>query len=169
MDPLQRAVLVLNASYEPINICAARRAMVLVCKGAAMVQEVSPHWVRAGKTKFPLPSVIRLLSYRAVPRINRSVSRRSIMVRDSHTCQYCRSVLPAARLTLDHVIPRSRGGRSTWENLVACCYPCNNRKGDRLPAEAQMTLLRPPRPFGLHARHRLLGAGHQEWTQYLFG
>jgi 5-methylcytosine-specific restriction endonuclease McrA len=168
MDTLHTAVLVLNASYEPINICSAKRAMTLVCKGAAIVQEVSPHWIRTGKAKFPLPSVIRLVSYRAVPRITRSVSRRSIMVRDSHTCQYCQSALPAAKLTLDHVIPRSRGGRSTWENLVACCYPCNNRKGDRLPEEASMTLLRQPRSFGLHARHQLLGAGNRQWTQYLF-
>src|SRR5262245_30623657 len=155
MDTLQSAVLVLNASYEPINICSARRAMVLVCKGAALVQEVSAHWVRSGKTRLPLPSVIRLLAYRAVPRVTRSVSRKSVMVRDGHTCQYCHSVLPPSKLTLDHVLPRSRGGRSTWENLVACCYPCNNRKGDRLPAEARMALLRPPRPFGLYARQKL--------------
>jgi 5-methylcytosine-specific restriction endonuclease McrA len=169
MDLLQRAVLVLNASYEPINICAAKRAMVLVCKGAAVVQEVSPHWIRAGKSKFPMPSVIRLVSFRSVPRTVRSVSRKAVMIRDSHTCQYCRTTLPAAQLTLDHVLPRSRGGRGTWENLVACCYPCNNRKGDRLPQEARMVLLRPPRPFGLYARQRMLGAGNQQWTQYLFG
>jgi 5-methylcytosine-specific restriction endonuclease McrA len=168
MDTLQTAVLVLNASYEPINICAARRAMTLVCKGAAIVQEVSPHWIRAGRNKFPLPSVIRLVSYRAVPRITRSVSRKSIMVRDSHTCQYCRSTLPPSKLTLDHVTPRSRGGRSTWENLVACCYPCNNQKGNRLPDEARMTLVRQPRPFGLYARQKLLGAGNQQWSRYLF-
>ncbi len=90
------------------------------------------------------------------------------MVRDSHTCQYCHSTLPPSKLTLDHVVPRSRGGRSTWENLVACCHPCNNKKGDRMPDEARMTLMRPPRPFGQHARHKLLGAGNEQWSQYLF-
>ena len=137
MDNLAAPVLVLNNAFEPINICSVKRAMVLVMKGAAIVQETSGKFLRTSKVKLPLPSVVRLLVYRSVPRHTRAVSRKNIMIRDGYTCQYCRSQLPTARLTLDHVIPRSRAGRSTWENLVACCYPCNNRKGDRTPDEAR--------------------------------
>src|SRR5580658_2435247 len=141
---LNRVVLVLNASYEPIHICSARRAITLVCKGAALVEEVSSYMVRTSKINIPVPNVIRLTRYRRVPRQNRSVSRKGILLRDGFTCQYCRSKLPAGDLTLDHVVPRSRGGRSTWENLVACCFGCNNRKSNRTPQEAGMSLVKQP-------------------------
>lgn len=168
MDALQNSVLVLNASYEPINVVTSRRALVLVCGGKAIAQEPSGRFVRAGKTSLSVPAVIRLLVYSAVPKHTRSVSRKSIMIRDSHTCQYCRAPLPPARLTLDHVTPKSRGGKSTWENMVACCYPCNNRKGSRTPGEARMPLLKQPRQFGLHARTKLLSQGSESWSKYLF-
>lgn len=168
MDALSSSVLVLNASYEPINIASAKRALVLVCKGAAVVQEISGRTLKTARVSIPLPAVIRLLTYRAVPKHTRAVSRKSIMIRDSHTCQYCRATLTAAKLTLDHVTPRSRGGKSTWENLVACCYTCNNRKGDKTPGEARMVLARQPKQFGIHARHRLLSQGSELWSKYLF-
>jgi 5-methylcytosine-specific restriction endonuclease McrA len=168
MDVLSNSVLVLNASYEAINVCSAKRALVLVCKGAAIVQEKSVHVLRTPTFNLPLPAVIRLLKYRAVPRRLHTVSRKGIMVRDGFTCQYCRTFLSAAKLTLDHVTPRSRGGKSTWENLVACCYQCNNRKGDKTPAEARMQLARPPKQFGVHARHKLLSQGSELWGKYLF-
>ena len=164
---LQRAVLVLNASYEAVNVVSAKRAMVLVCKGAAVVQESSTHFLRTPSMRLPLPSVIRLVAYRFVPRHTRSVSRKSIMERDGFTCQYCRERLPAAKLTLDHVIPKSRGGRTSWENLVACCFACNNRKGNRTPSEAGMELARMPLPFSIHARHRS-AAADAVWNRYLF-
>jgi 5-methylcytosine-specific restriction endonuclease McrA len=106
--------------------------------------------------------------YRLVPRQNHSVSRKGILLRDGFTCQYCRTKLVPAELTLDHVLPRSRGGGSVWENLVASCYPCNNRKGDRTPQEAGMPLVRPPRQLGIHAKHRLLASDSQSWEKYLF-
>jgi 5-methylcytosine-specific restriction endonuclease McrA len=166
---LHRLVLVINASYEPINIVSARRAITLVMKGAAHVEEVSSHVIRTTRLAIPVPSVVRLLVYRRMPRQNRSVSRRNIMLRDRYTCQYCHRVFTPKALTLDHVIPRSRGGASTWENLVACCYPCNNRKADRTPAEAGMALLRKPAQIGIHARHRLMiGADDTAWRKYLF-
>ncbi len=168
MDVLNSAVLVLNTAYEGINVISAKRAMVLVCGGKAVVQETTGRVIRTSKISLPVPAVIRLLVYRYVPRQTRSVSRKAIMTRDGHRCQYCAVVLPTAKLTLDHVTPKSRGGLSSWENLVACCYPCNNRKGDRLPAEAKMVLARQPRKFGLHARHRLLGQGSEAWEKYLF-
>ena len=165
---LNRLVLVLNASYEAINVCPARRAIKLVFKGAAMVEAVSPHVVHTNKIDVPIPSVIRLRVYRRMPRFNRSVSRKGILLRDQSACQYCGVRFAAAALTLDHVTPRSRGGQSTWENLAACCFRCNNRKADRTPAEAGMTLLRMPRQIGPHAKHRLLAGDQDAWNRYLF-
>jgi len=168
---LQKPVLVLNASYEPINICAARRALVLVLKGIASAEEVSSHAVHSSRRSLRVPSVIRLLEYRRIPHQTRALSRKNIMMRDRYTCQYCAKLMPAGELTLDHVIPRSRAGESAWENLVACCHPCNNRKGSRTPEEAGMKLARQPKPFSLHtSRHlmRLLGKGEEQWRKYLF-
>jgi len=165
---LNRLVLCLNASYEPVNICSARRALTLVFGGKALVEEVSAHVVRTSKISIPLPSVIRLEKYRRVPRRNHSVSRKGIIFRDGSTCQYCLKKLPAKELTLDHVVPRSRGGGSSWENLVASCCPCNNRKGDRTPQEARMPLMKQPRQIGIHAKHRLLAGDEKSWERYLF-
>src|ERR1035441_655588 len=116
MDVLSNSVLVLNASYEAINVCSVKRALVLVCKGAAMVQEKSVHVLRTPKFNLPLPAVIRLLTYRAVPRRPHAVSRKGIMVRDGFMCQYCYKGLPAAKLTLDHVTPKSRGNLRSEEH-----------------------------------------------------
>lgn len=164
-------VLVLNASYEPINVCAARRAIVLVLKGVAITEEINGHVLHSTRLAMRIPSVIRLLEYRRIPHQTRALSRKNILMRDRNTCQYCGTVLPSTELTLDHVVPRSRGGVSTWENLVACCYDCNHRKGSHLPAEASMKLMREPRAFSLHtSRHimRLMGRSDDKWRKYLF-
>ena len=171
MFRLHHPVLVLNASYEPINICAARRAIVLVLKGLANPEEMTSQTLHAARRQFPVPSVIRLLEYRRIPHQNRALSRKNILMRDRHACQYCGRTGQSATLTLDHVIPRSRGGETAWENLVACCHECNNRKGSRTPEEANMRLARVPRPFSLHtSRHliRLLGRGEDQWRKSLF-
>ncbi len=165
---LNRLVLVLNASYEPINICSARRALTLVFKGAAIVEQGSAYTVHTSKINIPIPSVVRLCQYKRMPRQNRSVSRKGIILRDGSTCQYCTSKLPAKELTLDHVIPSSRGGDSTWENLVASCFRCNNRKGSRTPQEAGMALAKIPRQISIHAKHRLLAGDQNAWDRYLF-
>src|SRR5882757_2243864 len=170
-ERLQKPVLVLNASYEPINICAARRALILVLKGVASAEETSAHAVHSARNSVRLPSVIRLLEYRRIPRQTRALSRKNILMRDRYSCQYCHRTLPSGEMTLDHVIPRSRAGETTWENLVACCHSCNNRKGSCTPEEAGMKLLRSPRPFSLHtSRHlmRLLGKSDDQWRKYLF-
>jgi 5-methylcytosine-specific restriction endonuclease McrA len=170
-DRLHRPVLVLNASYEPINICAARRALVLILKGVALAEELAPAQVHSARQALNVPSVIRLLEYRRIPHQTRALSRKNILMRDRYMCQYCQRVLPSGEMTLDHVIPRSRHGETEWENLVACCHACNNRKGNRTPEEAGMKLLRLPRPFSLHtSRHlmRLLGRGEDQWRKYLF-
>ena len=170
-NPMHTPVLVLNASYEPINICAARRAVVLVLKGVAMTEEENGHYLHAASFVMRLPSVIRLLEYRRIPHQTRALSRKNILLRDRNTCQYCGNVHSSSELTLDHVVPRSRGGLSAWENLVACCHPCNRQKGNQLAPEAGMRLLREPRAFTLHtSRHimRLIGRSDEKWRKYLF-
>jgi 5-methylcytosine-specific restriction endonuclease McrA len=137
-------VLVLNASYEPLNVCSVRRAHVLVFKGKAEVIEELSRPLRSASTTFAWPHVIRLVHYVRVPRAaQRKISRRAVFARDGWRCVYCGS--STGRLTLDHVIPRSRGGESVWENVVTSCAPCNHRKGSRTLEEAQMELLRAPR------------------------
>jgi 5-methylcytosine-specific restriction endonuclease McrA len=168
---MQTPVLVLNASYEPINITPVRRAVVLLIKGVATAEEENGAFVHSARATFRVPSVIRLREFRRIPYQTRALSRKNILLRDRHTCQFCGRVLPAFELTLDHVIPRSRGGHTDWDNLVACCHPCNNRKGDRLPEEAGLKLLRPPHPFTLHTSRqlmRMMGRSDERWRKYLF-
>ncbi len=167
---LNSPVLVLNASYEPISICSVKKAVILVMKGAACVQENYARHLRAARIKMPVPSVIRLLTYRHLPRRANVVSRRNILIRDRYICQYCKDKHAPGSLTLDHVIPRSRGGASDWGNLVACCYSCNNRKGNKTPEEAGLTL--PKRSiYSIHtSRHlvRQAGEDNELWRKYLF-
>ena len=137
-------VLVLNASYEPLNVCSVRRAHVLVHKGRAELVEQLERPLRSASGAFPWPHVIRLLEYVRVPKaVQRKISRRALFARDEFRCQYCGS---SGKLTLDHVVPRSRGGDSIWENVVTSCAPCNHRKGDRLLEETSMKLRTTPRP-----------------------
>jgi 5-methylcytosine-specific restriction endonuclease McrA len=160
-------VLVLNASFEPLNVCSLRRAHVLVFKGKAEVVEELDRPLCSAAAKFPWPHVIRLLSYVRVPRIvQRKISRRALFARDGWRCVYCGTA--SGRLTLDHVIPRSRGGDSVWENVVTSCAPCNLRKGNRLLHEVQMELAHPPRPPAPVLFIRLAAPKiPARWEQYL--
>ena len=141
-----RKVLVLNASYEPINVCSMRRAVVLVLKRKAEVLERGGVPLRSERTSLERPAVIRLVTYVRVPRDahSRRITRKAVLARDSWTCQYCGDRKPG--MTIDHVVPRSRGGESIWENIVAACGGCNRRKGNRLPHEIQMHPRSRPRP-----------------------
>ncbi len=164
-------VLVLNASFEPINVCAERRAVVMIFKGVARVEEHNGHMLHSEKLSIHAPSVIRLTDYKHIPFERRSLSRKNILLRDHSTCQYCGRQYAPAELTLDHVMPRSRGGESAWDNLVACCKRCNHRKGSRTPEESGMHLLRRPRGFSLHVNRqimRYLGRADETWRKYLF-
>lgn len=138
-------VLVLNATFEPLNVTSLWRACSLILSRKAEVLEADPdRQIRSPSTTLPYPTVIRLVEYVRVPRFTaRRITRRALFARDAHTCQYCGS---RTRLTIDHVIPRSRGGGSAWHNVVTACAPCNLRKRDRLPHEAGMPLRRAPRP-----------------------
>lgn len=133
--------LVLNASYEPLCVVAARRAVVLVLDDKADVLHGAGTTVRSARLSVEVPSVIRLRYYVKVPyRRRAALSRRAVLLRDSHRCQYCGSRADS----IDHVRPRSRGGEHTWENVVAACRPCNVRKRDRLLEESGMVLSREP-------------------------
>jgi 5-methylcytosine-specific restriction endonuclease McrA len=140
-------VLVLNSSYEPLNVCTVRRAVVLVLKEKAELLEAGSRELRSESMTLPHPVVIRLTTYVRVPRDTRRrrITRRAVFARDSWTCQYCGRT---SHLTVDHVVPRSRGGTSVWENIVTSCAPCNRRKGDRTPVEIQMHPRRAPRAPG---------------------
>jgi len=162
-------VLVLNASYEPLNTCTVRRAHVLVDKRKAEIVEHDAEPLRSATAAFLRPLVIRLLQYVRVPRtVKRRISRRVLFARDGWRCVYCGTA--GGRLTLDHVVPRSRGGDSTWENVVTACAPCNLRKGNRTPEEASLRLAHVPRApapvlFIRLALHRV----PEIWAPYLPG
>ena len=161
-------VLVLNASYEPINVCTVRRAAVLVLKQRAEMVEHASSPLRAERMSMPRPVVIRLVTYVRIPRDahRRKITRRAVFARDRWTCQYCGH--QRGSLTVDHVVPRSKGGGSGWDNIVTCCAPCNRRKGDRLPPQANMTLRRPPRaPSSTVFVHVAAPTIPPAWERYL--
>ena len=138
-------VLVLNATYEPLNTVSMPRAVALLLADKAEIVEAAEARLRSQHMTLPMPLVIRLVTYVRIPRmLPLTVTRRGVLRRDNYICQYCGRVHASSELTLDHVLPRSRGGKNTWENVVAACKPCNHRKGNRLPAEAHMRLLRQP-------------------------
>jgi 5-methylcytosine-specific restriction endonuclease McrA len=164
-------VLVLNSTYEPINVCTTRRAIVLIMKGIARTEEKHEQVYRSSRAAMHVPSVIRLTDYVHIPFERKSLSRKNILLRDHNTCQYCGKVFTPSELTLDHVLPKSRGGSSNWDNLVACCKRCNNRKGNCLPEEAGMRLIKRPQSFSLHVNRqimRYLGRSDAAWRKYLF-
>ncbi len=136
------AVLVLNQNYEPLNVCNEKRAIVLVDRGKAEVLEHGIGHIRTPSEIYQRPSVIRLVYLIKRPRPKARLTRREIFLRDNFTCQYCG--LRGKDLTLDHVIPRHRGGKHTWDNLVSACRACNHRKGGKLVDEAKMALRRAP-------------------------
>ena len=165
---INHPVLVLNQSYEPLTVCRARRAIVLIYQGKAEMLENGIGNIRTISSTIELPSVIRLGRMVKRPRRQRKMTRYEIFNRDRYTCQYCG--LQSRQLTLDHVIPRYRGGQHTWENVVSACVACNRRKAGRTPKEANMKLVRQPGPpsgghfFSLpyHFMNK-----HDEWHKYL--
>jgi 5-methylcytosine-specific restriction endonuclease McrA len=161
-------VLVLNASYEPLNVCTVRRALVLILKEKAEVLEHGEGVLRSETMRVDRPEVIRLVSFVRVPRDihRRRITRKAVLARDGWTCQYCGSSKHS--LTVDHVVPRSRGGESVWENIVASCAPCNRKKGNRLPQEIRMHPKRRPRPPGPTVFIRIAAPRTpQTWEPYL--
>lgn len=135
-------VLVLNQNYEPLNVCNARRALLLIHGGKAEVLEHGRGHIRTPSLAFPRPSVIRLVYLIKRPRPRVRLTRREVFIRDHFSCQYCG--LKTRDLTLDHIVPRHRGGQHSWENLVSACRSCNHRKGGKSLADSRMSLRRLP-------------------------
>ena len=163
-------VLVLNQDYEPLNVTNLPRAFRLVFGAKAEVLEYDHQVIRTVRQEFHAPSVIRLQHRVHRPRPRVKLTRREVFARDRHTCQYCGRV--ASDLTLDHILPRHRGGSHTWDNLVAACKPCNHRKGGKTPEEARVRLLRPPfEPrsdlYSLFTPY-LADERNEAWRTYLF-
>ena len=154
MNVMAQPVLVLNGSFEPIFISSAKRALTLIVKGSAIVEEARD--VRVHRD-YMLPSVVRLRHYRRIPSRVQVVSRKNLYARDNYTCQYCGVQFAAKDLTLDHVVPKAQGGLSRWENLVTGCQKRNHTKGDRTPEEAGMKLLRIPRQLTIHTSAECCG------------
>lgn len=168
VSSLNAKVLILNQSYEPISVCSAKKAlMLLFLTKAEMVEQHTSKVIRTVRSNYPFPSVIRLCAYLRVPFRKIELSRKNIFRRDGMRCQYCGTQHPP--LTVDHVIPRSRGGGDTWENLTTACIRCNNRKGNRTPDEAEMRLLAlPKKPHHVLFLKHNLGKVDDTWRPYLF-
>jgi 5-methylcytosine-specific restriction endonuclease McrA len=191
MDCLNSSVLVLNRLWQAVNLCSAKRAFTLLYQGQAQVvhaadagayqtlnfdqwQEASHGYpgldiVHTVSLKIRVPKVILLLMFDRLPSKEVKFTRHNIFERDAYTCQYCNQRFETSRLNLDHVVPRERGGQTTWENIVCSCIPCNSRKGNRTPTEAHMKLLKKPkrpkwRPF-LHVSH--VAASESAWRNFL--
>lgn len=164
---LNRNVLVLNQNYEPIAVCNAKKAIILVYLGKAEIVESLNHRVRSISTSIPFPSVVRLQIYIYRPYIPVILSRKNIIKRDHHKCQYCGKKNVA--LTVDHIVPRQLGGHDSWENLICACVRCNNKKGNRTPDQANMQLMkRPKKPSRLFFLQFFIEKPHESWRPYLF-
>ena len=200
ISPLYGSVLVLNRFYMAVHVVSVRRALVLLYGELAEVIHVDkghyhnydfhswvelgeyilsendlPHggseWIRGVNRRIQVPRVLRLYRYDRVPRLSLRFNRRNVFARDSHRCQYCTKCYPINQLSFDHVIPRSRGGQTTWENVVCCCLRCNSKKGNRTPDEAGLRLVRRP---GKPKQNPLLSMKldnpkYESWRNFLQG
>jgi 5-methylcytosine-specific restriction endonuclease McrA len=164
------SVLVLNATYEPLSIISVRRAIILLLKDKAELLEAAEQRIRAADFSLPVPLVIRLIYMVRVPhRLNVPLSRHTVMMRDNYTCQYCGTQPTKANLTIDHILPKVRGGGTSWDNVVCACKTCNLHKGAKTPEEASMRLRsKPDRPrFLAVAFLSRVSTSHEAWDKYL--
>lgn len=196
---MQVSVLALNRNYVAVHVLPVQRAFSLLWKGAAEVVNIEQNqylsydfdgwreiselkaaleerddtddWIRTVQFEIQVPRIIRLLSYDRIPRNTVKFNRRNVFLRDGHCCQYCDRLFPRHQLSLDHVLPRSRGGDDSWENVVCACLTCNVRKGGRTPQEAGMTLKCPPMkpkrsPFIIH---QMMQQKYASWGKFVWG
>jgi len=187
---LDQPVMVLNRHWAALRVATAADALSMMVRGVAEAidaegdyachdfeswAELSEHrerfepekfvFVQAVKQKILIPTVVRLLKYDKLKRRRIRFNRRNVYARDQNTCQYCGRTLPTSRLNLDHVLPRSQGGKSRWDNIVCSCIQCNSRKNDRTPEQAGMKLIRPPQPLKVAVkvpRERM-----KTWSQFV--
>jgi 5-methylcytosine-specific restriction endonuclease McrA len=161
-------VLVLNQNYEPMSVCSVQKAIILLfLHKAEMVEKNDGKVLKSPSKSIPYPSIVRLSFYRKVPYKRAVLSRKNIFRRDNFRCQYCGKY--DGNLTLDHVVPKSKNGEDSWENLVTACIVCNNKKGDRSPEEAKMSLFTVPRrPNHVMFIKHCHGDIDEKWKPYLF-
>lgn len=165
---IKRPVLILNTAYEPSQVTTVKNAVKLIAKSAAIAVDNLEYELIPG---FPAPSVIRLTRHNYIPHRSQNVNRKHLYLRDKYTCQYCYKKFPSNELTLDHIIPQSRGGKNTYHNLCTCCKRCNSSKADRTPEEAGMVLLKKYRPINMHtSKHTMRAMGEDDihWRKYLY-
>ncbi len=165
---INRSVLVLNQTYEPLHICDVKRAITLILEQKASLVLTADHlYLHTVSNAYPVPSVIRIHQYIHVPHWEAVLNKANIFRRDNYTCQYCGA--QNVPLTIDHVVPKVRGGSDSWTNLVTACVECNNRKGNHLPEEVGLKLrTQPKKPHKIHTMQRYLAAPVEEWRPYLF-
>lgn len=165
---LSRNVLVLNQNYEPLSVCTVKRAIIMVILDRAeIIETLDGKMVRSITTSIAVPSVVRLGAFIKVPHKRIMLSRKNIIKRDGGTCRYCG--YKKSDMTVDHIVPKHLGGKDTWENLVAACAECNNKKGQRTPDQAGMKLLRKPRrPNHITFIKQFIGVKDTSWKRYLF-
>lgn len=181
---LNSSVLVLNRSFQPIHVTSLKRAFTLLYQGvaqaideqyrlfdfsswAALSAEVGGESIGTPTRRIRIPRVVVLVAFDRLPRMRVRFSRHNIYLRDENTCQYCGRRFVRAELNLDHVVPRSQGGSTSWENIVCSCIPCNLRKANRTPAQAGMALLKEPFRPKWNPRFRPTGQGYPVWRPFL--
>jgi 5-methylcytosine-specific restriction endonuclease McrA len=165
------SVLLLNITYEPLRVINWKRAIAMLTLGKVEVVEEYTKEIHSVSFSIKLPSVVRLLRFVRRPHTPVKFSRQNIYVRDNYRCQYCGGAFPSTELTWDHVVPKARGGRTEWENIVTCCVECNREKGGRLPSEVSMSLIRKPKkPEWLPVLTITLGFRQmpQSWRDYIY-
>jgi 5-methylcytosine-specific restriction endonuclease McrA len=164
---IELPVLVLNQNYEPLNICHVRRALLLIFSSKAEVLENGRGYLHSINGTFDIPSVIRLAYFIKQPRRHRKMTKLEVFNRDKFICQYCG--IQMKELTIDHVLPRKRGGKHTWENVVSACVTCNRKKAGRTPIEAGMPLLNEPKvpsTRGFNIPYNYFN-WYNEWRKYV--
>jgi 5-methylcytosine-specific restriction endonuclease McrA len=164
-------VLLLNITFEPLKVINWKKAIIMLTLGKVEVIEEYTREVHSVSFAIKLPAVVRLLRFVKRPTIPVRFSRQNIYIRDDHKCQYCGKRLTPDELTWDHVLPRARGGKTEWKNVVTCCIECNRKKGGRVPSEASMVLIKKPSipewlpilKVTLHFKHT-----PQSWRDYIY-
>ena len=163
---MKTSVLLLNQDYSPVTVCSMERAFILVfLNKAELLTSAEDETIRTVDKSYPMPAVIRLFRYINLPYRGVVLTRQNVFKRDKHACQYCGS---SKNLTLDHVIPRSKGGKTSWSNLVTACQSCNTRKGDRTLEQARLSLkTKPQKPTYMMFLRDYSGSMRKEWQPFL--
>jgi 5-methylcytosine-specific restriction endonuclease McrA len=162
------SVLKLDSSFKPIEIISWEEAFLLTWLNKAWAAEYSDHWVHSAKETFQIPSVIVLFKYIEEKFFTLPCTRKNIMIRDENHCQYCRQRFRETDLTIDHVIPRSKGGKTIWTNVVMACKPCNQQKKDLLLENSSLTLMRrPQKPSYRSIIKKRIKTSNVKWKEYL--